>query len=716
MPRRTFDVPVDVPLKSEVVQNRFGMITVVIVLAVLAILMFIVSVNLGLVLSRGAATLPDVKMLESWRPSESTRILDRHGTLIANIHGDEDRVVVPIKNISPWLPRAIMAIEDNRFYHHNGVDLRGTTRALIANIKGGDVQGGSTITQQLAKNLFLTPERSIGRKLAEALLAMRLEQAYEKDRILEMYMNQVYWGNQAYGAEKAARRYFKKAASELNLAEAALLAGLLKAPEGLSPYLYPEANRLRQLTVLDAMERYGYITEEQHEEAIATPVNLNHNKPRASAYPYFVAHVIQELVAEFGEDIVRRGGLVVTTTLDQEAQKAAEKALIEHVKNLPDYTKVTDGALVAIDTEESEILAMVGGIDFQKSQFNNATQMRRAAGSTFKPIVYLTGMRKGLITPESKISDKPIAYPTGSGVWRPKNWDGRFMGEMTIRKALTLSRNTTTVQVGMKVGIDSVIETAHLAGITSDIDRNSSSFLGSSGISPLEMATVYTTFARHGIRQYPTVILSVEDSRGYRAELSDREKKQVFNPSDVAMLNSILVDVVEKGTGKRAQLKDRKVAGKTGTTDRVRDIWFSGFTPDMAAVVWMGNKNYVPLRGVFSSNAATVWHDFAKAYYDSHDKPASEFLAPGGGSGVKHSKQGALLPTPKTAEEENAEITDAEETAEPSSTPTPSRDSSSSDSVSRPQPVPIPQAPPPEPKRSRGGPIDRLKKLFDKND
>jgi penicillin-binding protein 1A len=625
--QRQQDLAVDIPVKSDTFWSRTGFLVFVTVLIITLFGMFILSVEVGSTMAKGASALPDIRVLENWHPNESTRIYDRHGNLVANIHGDEDRVVVPLSDISPNIQRAVMAIEDNRFYHHSGVDIRGTVRALVQNLKKDDVQGGSTITQQLVKNLFLSPERSISRKIAEAVLAVRVEQVYDKNKILEMYLNQVYWGNQAYGIEKAGRRYFKKPARDLSIGESALLAGLLKAPEGLSPFAYPEASRRRQLEVLAKMEEYGYITHEQRLAAGNERITLNSRKPKPSKYPYFVSYVIQELNERFGEDVVRRGGLRVYTTMDDQVQEAAEKALKTGVDGAR-FAGVTQGALVSIDVETGEIMAMVGGTNFEKNQFNNATQARRAAGSTFKPLVYLTGFRLGLITPETPISDRPIYFNTGVGIWSPHNWDGRYMGAMNIRRALTLSRNTPTVQIGMKVGIDEVINTAKLAGVKSHIDRNFSSLLGSSGFSPLEMTNAYATFARGGIRMEPTAIRRIENSRGEKVKLDDRKPERAFDPEPVSNLVSILVDVVEKGTGRNAILKGRQVAGKTGTTDSVRDIWFMGFTRDMVAGVWMGNEKYVPLHGVFSSNSAKVWHDFAAKYYELKPVPPSDFPPP----------------------------------------------------------------------------------------
>ncbi|MFN8614973.1 MAG: PBP1A family penicillin-binding protein [Vampirovibrionales bacterium] len=663
---RDFDLPVDIPKKSELMRQQRVWVVLLTLLGFMAFILFLLAIQLGVILSEGARQLPDIRVLENYHPNQSTQIFDRDNNLIANIHGDEDRVVVPLNQISPNVPRAVMAIEDNRFYQHNGVDLKGTLRALVSNFSGGEVQGGSTVTQQLVKNLFLSPERSIGRKVAEAVLALRVERHYKKNKIMEMYLNQVYFGNHAYGIEKAARRYFRVPASDLTIGQAALLAGLLKAPEGLSPYQFPKAARKRQLEVLNKMVEYGYITPQQAKLARQEAWNLKGKEEKASKYPFYVAHVIQELMNRYGEDVVRRGGLKVYTALNPIAQQAAEKALTNQVKGLPPYTHVTNGALVAIDVDSAEIIALVGGVDFEKSQYNNATQARRAAGSQFKPFVYLTGLRLGAITPDTPIVDRPLRFGSGSGAWSPKNWDNRYMGAMTIRQALVLSRNTTTVQVGMKVGIEEVIKTARLAGITSPIEPHFASLLGAGGIPPLEMATAFATFAREGVRMFPTAIRRVENVAGEALAIERPIPEQVLNPDAVAQLNSILVDAVEKGTGKAARLSHRTVAGKTGTTDKVRDIWFTGYTPDLVGTVWMGNEKYVPLKGVFSSNAAKVWHDFAEAYYQEFNTPAREFR------GVSNTRTNASGVTMIDLE---PEITDPDEgnvtSTQPSSEPTP---------------------------------------------
>lgn len=630
LPPRDFELPVDIPKKSELVQQQMRWMVLLVGLAIAAFVVFLLSIQLGVVLAEGAKNLPDIRVLAHYHPNQSTQIFDRNNELLANIHGDEDRVVVPLKEISPNIQRAVMAIEDNRFYQHNGVDIRGTLRALLTNIRGGEIQGGSTLTQQLVKNLFLSPERSYSRKLAEAVLSLRVEKHYSKDKILEMYLNQVYWGNHAYGIEKAARRYFKAPAKDLSVAQAAQLAGLLKAPEGLSPYRYPKAARKRQLEVIRKMEEYGYLTPEQANQARSEELAFKGQGVKPSKHPYFVAYVIQELIKLYGEDVVRRGGLKVYTTVDSAIQTAAEEAVKKGVKGAPKFSNVTNGALVSIDVPTAEIMALVGGVDFSKSQFNSATQAYRAPGSQFKPFVYLTGLRLGIITPESPISDKPISFNTGVSIWRPKNWDGKFMGPMTIRKALTLSRNTPTVQIGMRVGIEEIIRTARLAGVSAPIDKNFSSLLGSSGMPPIEMATAFSTYARNGVRMYPTAIRRVENVAGESLPFDKPVPERVLDAGPVSMLNSILIDVVEKGTGRSARLPNRQVAGKTGTTDKNRDIWFTGYTPDMVATVWMGNAKYVPLRGVFSSNSARVWHDFAEQYYKLKPSDTASFVAADG--------------------------------------------------------------------------------------
>jgi 1A family penicillin-binding protein len=617
-------LPVDLHLRQESTFVSTLTIAGVVLGAVCLFFLFLLAVNMGFLFSKAMQSLPNLSDLAKWTPSESTQLYDRNHQLIAVIRGDEDRIVRPLQDISPWLPRAIMAIEDNRFYHHGGVDIKGTLRAIAQNVVGGDLQGGSTLTQQLVKNVYLSSERSLVRKIAEAMLASRIEQLYSKDKILELYLNVVYWGNQAYGAEKAARRYFNKSASTLTVAEGALLAGLLKAPEGLNPFIFPEASKKRQLEVLGAMFQHGFITKQQLQEAKQQPL-LFFKESYQFKFPYFVNHVMAELKQQFGEEVVRRGGLKVTTSLDSTAQQLAEAALKEGVRKAPPHSHVQSGALVSINVQDGSILALVGGTDFKKSQFNAATMAQRAPGSTFKPFVYLTSFRLGIFTPDSIVVDRPIQYKMATGYWKPKNWDGRFMGALPIRKALAFSRNTTTIQVGQRVGVEEVIKTTRLAGFTSDIPANFSSFLGASGVSPLELATAYSTLARGGLFLKPRSILRIETNQGQRIELAEPQPERRLEARHAAMINDALVTVVNEGTAKAAQLPNRTVAGKTGTTDRVRDIWFAGYTPDMVSVVWLGNLKNQPLIDVFSSNCTAVWHNYSEGFYRSHPVTPTSF-------------------------------------------------------------------------------------------
>jgi 1A family penicillin-binding protein len=589
-------------------------------------LIFFISLLITIYFGAALKELPDVSILDEYSPDLATQIFDKNNVLVANIYGDEDRTDVSLSQIAPALQWAVISVEDNRFYKHSGVDFVGTVRAMLNNLMHRDsVQGGSTLTQQLVKNSLLTPQRSIKRKLIEAVLAAKIELKYSKKEILEKYLNRIYWGNYSYGIEKAARKYFGKSAKSLNLSESALLAGLIKAPEFYSPYSNLEEAKERQKIVLDKMYEFKYITKEQRDKAYAEPLKLVPKKFTYGKYIYFVDYVAYNLRQKYGDNIVRRGGLRVYTTLDPRAQLIAEKTISEGVKALSKSTGIQEGALISIDVKTASIQALVGGVDYSKSQFNRAVLAKRPIGSGFKPVVYLAGIRTGVINPDSIIYDTPVFYRTKWNVWCPHNWDGKYMGKMTIMQALTLSRNTPTVRIALRVGVDKIIETARLLGIKSYIRHGFSMVLGSSEITPLEVATVYSTLARDGIYIEPTAIRYVKDSKGNILESNYSAPTRVVSSEFVRELNSILVNVVEKGTGRSAKLADRQVAGKTGTTDNVRDIWFNGFTPDTATIIWMGNDRNLPLKGVFSSNCATLWSKFTTEYYKVSKIPPQKF-------------------------------------------------------------------------------------------
>lgn len=607
-------------------ENRRILVTAV----VSAILFFVIVSVVGAffaasVVADIAKALPDNNMIQAYKPNAATQIYDINNKLVATIHGDEQRTLIPLKNISKNLQNAVIAIEDNRFYQHKGIDIVGTLRAGSNNFNGSSMQGGSTLTQQLAKNAFLSQERSFTRKIAEAILSVRMETLYPKEKILEMYLNQIYWGNLAYGAENAAKVYFGKPASMLNISESALMAAMIKAPEGYSPYHNYKAAKARQLVVLSKMKSYGLITDKEYKVAVKQKILLKRPVYYNAQYGYFVDYVRYILEQKYGTETVRNGGLKVYTTLDPEVQLIAEKTILNGVKSIPKYSGVTEGALVSIKLPEGYVQAIVGGVDYRISNYNRAVFSRRAAGSSFKPIVYLTAFSKNIITPNSLIADAPIVFNTGWNIWRPHNWDNRYMGIMTVRKALSLSRNTTTIRVAMRTGIPDIIKMARSLGIKSHIDNNLTISLGSAGVSPLEMANVYATFARDGVYSKPVVIRKVTDSDGNLLEQYTPRFNRIVESRYVQDLNSILIDVVDNGTAKAAKLDDRVVAGKTGTTDDIRDIWFTGYTPDTVTTLWLGNDRNRGMRKVFSSNCAALWGEFSKEYYKIRKVPPKNF-------------------------------------------------------------------------------------------
>lgn len=616
----------DIPTKSELNRDKSVKAIVLTFIGFCLLGIALLSINLGHAIAISANDLPDVSLLDDHKPSESSLIYDINDNLVANIHGDEDRVVIPLNKISKNLVKAVISTEDDVFYEHNGINLKGIIRAFLTNLRSGESsQGGSTITQQLVKNLFLSPDRTIQRKIAEAILAVRVENKYSKEKILELYLNQVYWGNRSYGIEKAARRYFRIPASELNLPESALLAGLLKGPSEFSPYTNFNKSKQRQKVVLQKMLKDGFITQDQYIKAVNHKFNFAPTVEQTSKYSYFVTYVISELEKTYGKDVVRRGGLSIYTTLNPKVQEIGEEVIKKAVKNSPRYTGIRQGALISINVDNGYISAIVGGVDFDKSNFNRATQSKRTLGSSFKPIVYLTAFRKGIITPDSKVEDAPITLSDGWTSWSPHNWDNRYMGTLTVRKALYLSRNTPTVRIASKIGPDAIIETAKLLGIKSPIEKNLSIALGSAGIPPVELATAFSTIARGGVYIEPILIKRIEDSQGKILEVNEPHPVKVIDSYSINTLISILVDVVEKGTGTGAKLKDRVVAGKTGTSDEIRDIWFTGFTPDTVTTVWMGNDENKPLKGVFSSNCVRVWKEFTNKYYSVLNIPPRKF-------------------------------------------------------------------------------------------
>ncbi len=532
-----------------------------------------------------------MRVLKNYVPSEATRITDIKGQVIAVIRGEANRKVVPLKEISPNLRQAVLAIEDDRFYQHSGIRIDTLVRAAYTNfLEGRTVQGGSTITQQLIKNLFLTPERSLDRKVAEAVLSLRLEQVFSKDQILEMYLNQIYWGSNSYGIETAARTYFNKSAKSLDLAESAMLAGMLRAPEIYSPTRNLEKTLARQKVVLDRIVELGWIAPSEAERAKARKLTFKRAGGNLilTKAPYFSSYVVQELVRKYGRDTVLKGGLQVQTTLDLKMQELAERTVANAARSLRSR-RAEQLALVAMDPRTGYVKAMVGGVDFKKSQYNRAAQARRQPGSTFKPFVYYTALASGRYTPDTIIEDSPASF----GNYSPKNYDLRFYGAMTVRQALAQSRNVPVVKIANRIGMNQVILQSRRAGITSPLAPNLATAIGSGGISPLELARGYSAFANGGYRVTATAILQVTDQQGNILEQNLPVREHTLKAGPVRMLNQMLQGVVSAGTGTRAQLAGgRPAAGKTGTTQDFRDAWFAGYVPQLVAVIWVGNDDF----------------------------------------------------------------------------------------------------------------------------
>lgn len=562
--------------------------------------------------------LPDVRILRNYVPTETSHIYDVNGKLLFSLHDEANREVMPLSEISPNLKLAVLAIEDSHFFQHHGINPGAVMRAFLANMEQGEtVEGGSTLTMQLVKNLFLSPKRTLSRKVAEAVLSIRLEQILEKNQIFELYLNQVYWGHNLYGAETAAQSYFNKSAEDLTLAEAAMMAGLIQAPEDYTPFVNYKLAKQRQAIVLNRMETLRWITPEEKQAALDQPIRLGRiTSFPTSELPYVTEPVVQELVERFGRDAVLKGGMRVQTTIDYDFQRLAEKTVQRWHDRLyyqGVYYNRDQGqmALVAVDPRTHFVKAMVGGVDYDESQYNRALQARRQPGSAFKPFVYYTAFASGKFAPSSTVNDTPVSYPDGNGYYAPKNYGGSFSGAVSIRKALEVSLNVPAVKIGQAVGLDKVIETTRILGVESPIEPVISLPLGSVDLTPLEMAGAFATFANTGWRSDTTFIVQVTDTSGNVLLDNTPEPRLVLDPWAVASLNDVLKGVIARGTATSAQI-GRPAAGKTGTTSSERDIWFVGYVPQLSVAVWVGNDNYRPLGyGVTGGGfVAPVWRDF----------------------------------------------------------------------------------------------------------
>ncbi|TPI38301.1 penicillin-binding protein [Mesorhizobium sp. B3-1-6] len=535
------------------------------------------------------------------------KIVSVDGALIAN-RGASGGEAVGLHEMSPYIPEAVVAIEDRRFYSHFGIDPIGLSRAMVANLIGGHFsQGGSTLTQQLAKNLFLTPDRTLERKVQEVLLALWLEHKHSKDQILEMYLNRVYFGSGAYGVEAASRRYFGKSARDVTLSEAALLAGLLKAPSKLSPARDPKAAEERAQLVLAAMRETGKISDKEYKTALSAPAT------RAPSYwtgsENYVADTVMDELPDLIGDV--RGDIVINTTVDLNLQKLAEQSIRRLIDESGKKLNVTQGALVSID-DSGAVRAMVGGYDYSTSQFDRASEARRQPGSAFKPFVYMAALEAGR-TPDSIRNDAPIKI----GKWTPDNYGGKYYGKVTLATALAKSLNSVAAQLTMEVGPDAVVEAAHRMGIQSDLQANTSIALGTSEVTPLELTSAYVPFANGGYKPDIHFIQRITTANGkVLYENSGGSAPRVIKADIVGMMNSMMTGTVEVGTAKKAAF-NWPSAGKTGTSQNSRDAWFVGYTANLTTGVWFGNDDGSPMKKVTGGALpAQAWHEFMVAAHE----------------------------------------------------------------------------------------------------
>jgi len=571
------------------------------------------GIFLGCVLLWFGKDLPDITKSATFERRSSIIVKASNGSILAR-YGESKGGNIHVSELPDHLINAVLATEDRRFYTHFGIDPLGISRAMLVNIsKGRFVQGGSTITQQLAKNLFLTHERKLARKIQEALLALWLEKELSKDEILSAYMNRVYLGSGTYGFEAAAKLYFGKPAKDVNLREAAILAGLLKAPSRYSPHNNLLLAKKRSDIVLVAMKDAGYITDADMTSGNMTP-SLPHRKSKAGQnVRYFTDWIIDGL-----DDLVGRPDmdLVIETTMDTHIQTHAQSTIKNAIDSADEASYVSQGAAI-IMRPDGAIISMIGGYSYAQSQFNRTTQARRPPGSAFKPIVYLTALENGW-SANSKVLDAPIT----KGEYRPKNFANKYYGQTTLSMALTKSMNTASVRIAKDLGMGAIIKTAKRLGIISKLERDLSLTLGSSGISMLEMGTAYSVLANGGYRVFPYAITRITNGEG--RILYERKKpksyQSVIRKKHAREISKMMENVINEGTGRAAKLPF-PASGKTGTSQNSRDAWFAGYTDKMVAVIWLGNDDNSPMRNVTGGNIpARIWRDIM-LYGNSKQKP-----------------------------------------------------------------------------------------------
>lgn len=595
------------------------------------------------------ATMSDLPEVANVKPAASSQIYDVHGNLITTVHATENRLPVKLSQVPKDLQNAFIATEDNRFYSHHGVDPIGIMRAIWVNIAhDGVAEGGSTITQQLARNAFLTQDRTLKRKIMEAMLAIRIEQYYTKQEILEMYLNQIYFGQGAYGVQAAAHVYFGKNVQDLDLAQSAMLAGLPQSPNYYSPLTNYKAGKARQAVVLGQMVKYDYIDQATADKAKDEDLGLREKSEAAHSdnnASYFIDYVISEIAEKYGDDAVYKDGLKIYTTIDMKAQDAAVQAM----HNLPNF--YTDdkgltqpqGALIAINPHNGYIVAMVGGRG--DDSFNRAVLAERQPGSAFKPFVYLAAIQDGM-TPGTVMDDKKIEF----NGWSPKNYEGTYSGQMTLHYALQHSVNTIAVQLADAVGMRKVLNLASSLGITTlddSKDNNLAAALGglTNGVKPIDMAVAYGTLANGGVKVKPVAITKIVDRNGQVVEENSTEEQRVVDPKYAYVITNMLESVMSGGTGGGASI-GCPAAGKTGTTDESKDAWFVGYTPDLVAAVWMGDDYGIEtLDGITGGTVpAVIWRDFMSQALNAMEIPASDFTVPPGAASIANQGYAPVAP------------------------------------------------------------------------
>jgi len=627
---------------------------------VFALVLFCFLIIAAQVLKGYQKALPSLAQLTNIQPRLVTRVYSADGQVLKEFYR-ERRILVPLKEIPPYMIDALLSAEDKRFYNHWGVDLIRVPKAFLVNLQRGEfAQGFSTLTQQLARNLFLTREKTLSRKVKEIMTAIKIERTYSKDEILEMYLNQHNFGRGAYGIQAAAQTYFSKNAQDLAMEECALLVGLLQAPGRYNPFRKPEVGLKRRNLVLQNMVNYGKLSQQKADSLKKLELGLGAGHDDVGLAPYFTEMIRQYLETHYGEDALYDQGLKVYTTLNATLQKVAEAAVSSGVDSLqknmeqshspedpaytlmaPETTKVEgqlkigkkrvykklQAAFVALDNSNGNILGLVGGRDFVQTKFNHVTQAFRQPGSAFKPFVYTAAIEAGY-KPTDILFDAPLVINVpGFGEWRPENVDNKFWGAMTIRRGLAWSRNLIAIKLAQKVGIEKAIEYAHRMGITSPLKPVPSQAIGTSDVNLLEMVSAYSVFPNLGVKVQPRYILRIEDKDGNVLERNETtSRKEVLNPQTAYTMVSLMSSVINNGTAAAARRAgfDRPAAGKTGTTDEFSDNWFIGYTPQITAGAWVGfdDKTSIGANQTGASNALPLWTKFmiaATQYYSYKD-------------------------------------------------------------------------------------------------